>query len=358
VIDGQSKIQLQVGGTINPRRHIYIERPEDDELLRFLQAREYCNVFSSRQMGKSSLLLRAASRLSEKGIKFSFIDVSGYLRGSENSERWYIGLLDGISRGLELPIEIESWWRTRSAETINQKLRRFFGEEIAERLGVPVVLFLDEIDATFQLHFTDDFFKAIRDMYNDRSVLPIYKQITFCLSGVANPNDLIKDQKTTPYNIARTIELHDFDEFRDDLSLLCGYLSEDKEKGENILRRVLYWTGGHPYLTMRQCYELSEIGLTKAIDVDAYFLKDITDSEKTTNDVHYTQIERILDERTTINLYKRILQGFPEQDRASPVHAQLILSGLVKRDAEGFLVVRNRIYDHLFNMDWVRAKKN
>ena len=61
--------QLQVGGTLNPRRHVYIERPEDEELLRLLLEGEYCNVLASRQMGKSSLMARTALDLARQRVE-------------------------------------------------------------------------------------------------------------------------------------------------------------------------------------------------------------------------------------------------------------------------------------------------
>jgi hypothetical protein len=39
-------------------------------------------------------------------------------------------------------------------------------------------------------------------MYNDRPREAVFEKIAFCLVGVATPNELIKDWRTTPYNIA------------------------------------------------------------------------------------------------------------------------------------------------------------
>ena len=47
-------------------------------------------------------------------------------------------------------------------------------------------------------------------MYNERPRDPAFRRVTFCLVGVATPNELIKDPRTTPFNVGRTIELTDF----------------------------------------------------------------------------------------------------------------------------------------------------
>ena len=83
-----------------------------------------------------------------------------------------------------------------------------------------MVVFLDEIDSTLKLPWTDDLFTALRGMYNERALVPAYERLAFCLIGVAAPNELIKDRRTTPYNVGRTLELRDFDLARDDLTPL------------------------------------------------------------------------------------------------------------------------------------------
>ena len=82
------------------------------------------------------------------------------------------------------------------------------------------MIFLDEIDGMLKLPYSDDFFVAIRGMYNERPEEPAFRDITFCLFGEATPNELIKDRRTTPYNVGRTIELRDFDPEHDNLDPL------------------------------------------------------------------------------------------------------------------------------------------
>ena len=40
------------GGTLLPRVPSYVDRPADDELLRFASQGEFCYVLTPRQMGK------------------------------------------------------------------------------------------------------------------------------------------------------------------------------------------------------------------------------------------------------------------------------------------------------------------
>src|SRR5207248_2999311 len=119
-----------------------------------------------------------------------------------------------------------------------------------------LVIFIDEIDAVLNLPFSsDEFFAAIRACYNHRSREPELHRLTFCLLGVATPSDLIQDARTTPFNIGRRIELADFT--ATEAAPLARGLGSDAVQGASLLERVLYWTGGHPYLTQRLCQAIA-----------------------------------------------------------------------------------------------------
>ncbi len=361
MISPNPKLQLQVGGTLNPRRHLYIERPEDAELLMRLRGGEYCNVLASRQMGKSSLMARTALTLSEQNVLLVRIDIAGELGSTAEPETWYLGLLEKIAYDLKLGLDAADWWRA-TVGTPNQKLLRFLRREVAERIDAPIVIFLDEIDSTLRLPFTDDLFTALRTACNERPFVSAYERITFCLLGVATPNELIKDPRTTAYNVGSTLELRDFEESRDDLSLLAAALHGDLEVGRHVLNRVLHWTGGHPYLTVKLCDALHRRSVRDAEGVDAYVAETFGRLERLSADVHFQQILRFLETRVsdalgTLRLYERIIQGRKEHSRASLMHAQLQLSGLVKRDSEGCLVVRNPLYARLFDNRWLDTFK-
>ena len=355
-------LQLQAGGTLNPRRHIYIRRPHDELLLNLLLKGEYANVLTSRQMGKSSLMMRTALELQQRGIRSASIDLASALGSFRDAESYYLGLLVEIARKLDFAIDIGTWWRKFPNETFNQRLLRFVREPLAEYIDGPVVIFLDEIDSTLKLDFTDDLFTAIRGMYNERALTPAYEQTTFCLLGVATPNELIKDRRTTAYNVGRTLELDDFDPAMDDLTPIVRALNKDPKVGTSMLDRVLYWTGGHPYLTVKTCVELQHEGACSADGVDHYIEQSYCLLERLNSDVHFQQIRRFFahrlsDSLATLSLYQRILEGTEVQDRTTLTHAELKLSGLVKRDAEGLLIVRNRIYQNLFDTKWVASSK-
>jgi hypothetical protein len=358
VTSDQAPAELQVGGTLNPRRHLYIERKEDAELLNLLTRGEYCNIFSSRQVGKSSLLMHALLALQQRGTRVCMIDVAGVLGSPSSAEAWYVGLLSEIVRQQRLLLDVAAWWTTTPG-TANQKLIQFFRDVLLASCDQPLVVFLDEIDHTLKFDYTDDFFTAIRSMYNDRAREQIYSRVAFCLAGVVTPNELIKNRRTTPYNVGRTIELPDFSFHQNDLTPIARIVSSDAKEAEKIVRAILHWTGGHPFLTARFCEQFRQAAGSNASDVDDIVQSVYADVEHLRTDIHFDQILRFLQERladgvATLELYQRILLGAREPDRPTIYHAQLKLSGLVKVDISGHLVLRNRLYGRIFDLQWVQ----
>ena len=90
------------------------------------------------------------------------------------------------------------------------RLSRYLREVALAERGERLVIFVDEIDTTLRLGFTDDFFAAIRFLYQNRAADPALERLSFVLIGVATPGDLIKDTARTPFNIGQRIDLTDF----------------------------------------------------------------------------------------------------------------------------------------------------
>jgi AAA-like domain len=71
------------------------------------------------------------------------------------------------------------------------------------------------------------------------------------LFGVATPSDLIRDPSRTPLNIGRSIDLQGFKlaEIQPLAEGLVGKVSNPQA----VLKEILAWTGGQPFLTQKLC---------------------------------------------------------------------------------------------------------
>lgn len=358
----QSDPYFIVGGTLTRHATSYVERRADSELLAALLADEYCYVLDTRQVGKSSLIVRAAQRLSEAGCLTAFLDLSTF-GDAPTEEQWYGKLLADLVRALDMEDEADAFWEANARYSGAQRWFLAVRDLLLPGLSAPMVVFVDEIEAVRKLPFSSDgFFAMIRAFHNLRATEPGAARLTFCLAGVATPADLIRDPRTTPFNIGRRITLRDFTP--EEMLPLAQGLHGTPAQQEAQLRRIGEWTSGHPYLTQRFCHAAFEAG--QALDpreIDALcrevFLRRQAQSEEA--NLHFVR-RQILDDRAPddlLMLYGRVRVGRQvEAGSADALTDRLLLSGVVRVDARQeppHLTVRNPIYARVFDRRWVRA---
>src|SRR6266536_2825035 len=75
------------GGTLPHDAPSYVHRKADEEVYSSLLNREFCYLLTSRQMGKSSLMVRAAERLRREGISVAVLDLTS-VGQSVTPEQW------------------------------------------------------------------------------------------------------------------------------------------------------------------------------------------------------------------------------------------------------------------------------
>nr|VFK13192.1 MAG: YD repeat-containing protein [Candidatus Kentron sp. LPFa]VFK29290.1 MAG: YD repeat-containing protein [Candidatus Kentron sp. LPFa] len=347
------------GGTLPLDAPSYVERRADDKLFQALQGGELCYVLTSRQMGKSSLMVRAADRLRRNGAAVAVLDLTALGRNL-TPEQWHDGLLLRLGEQLDLEDELEAFRETHGHLAPLQRAMQALRGVVLERIRAPVVVFLDEIDVVRSLPFSsDEFFAALQALFNARAESPELRRLTFCLLGVATPSDLIRDVRTTPFNIGRRIELDDFTPA--EAAPLGRGLHENEETARRLLQRVLYWSGGHPYLTQRLCRAIAaDAAITCAEGVDriceALFLS--SRARETEDNLVFARNRALnpeLDHVALLELYARIHEQRPIPDNPTdPLTGALRLAGLTRVRA-GYLKVSNRIYRRVFDHAWIDA---
>jgi hypothetical protein len=349
-----------VGGTVQAGKGVYIPRRADEELVALCRAGTFVYILTPRQMGKSSLMVRTAERLAEEATRSVMIDLT-QIGVQVSAEEWYLGLLATIGDQLQLETDVIYWWQARANLSMTQRLTLFFQEVLLAEVAEPVVVFVDEIDTTLSLPFTDDFYATIRYFYNARAHVPEFRRLSFTLIGVATPSDLIRDPQRTPFNIGQRVDLTDFT-FEEALPLADG-LGLPPDEALLVLRWVLKWTGGHPYLTQRLCCALtnqakrswSEADLGQLV-VSVFFGKK---SEEDANlrfvrDMLTRRVPAAVNKGDVLNTYYEVRRGraVPDEEQ-SVAKSHLKLSGIVCRE-NAVLRVRNLIYAEVFDDKWIK----
>src|SRR6185437_8385785 len=352
---------FNVRGTMPASAPSYVKRKADDQLYEALMRNEYCFVLTSRQVGKSSLMTRTAVRMRENkgGTAVVVLDVTSQ---GENltPAQWYGGLLDQIGEQLRIEDALMDYWDEHGELGV---LPRWMGA--ITRVALPalgqrsLVIFVDEVDFTRSLKFpTDEFFAGIRECYNRRTFEPDLNRLTFCLVGSARPSDLIRDIRTTPFNIGQRIDLTDFT--LEEALPLAKAMDGNPAQARALLERVLYWTGGHPYLTQQLCRAVADPSITKTQQVDAACERLFFSPRGRDNDDNLIFVrDRILkseeDRAAVLDLYRKVLRGKPVKSADNnPLISVMRLSGIMRLVDER-VVIRNRIYRRVFDRKWVEA---
>ena len=353
------------GGTLRHDAPSYVERKADVDLTRGLEAGEFCFILTSRQMGKSSLMNRTAHKLRRGACRVALLDLTAIGQNLTN-EQWYDGLLSHLGRQLGLEDELDAHW----LESVRfGPVQRFFNaiREVAlNQSPDPLVIFVDEIDLVRSLNFsTDEFFAAIRECYNRRAQDSGFNRLTFCLLGVASPSELIRDVRSTPFNIGSRIELADFTEA--EAGPFAERLDDDLDRARKKFDQIFHWTNGHPYLTQRMCRAASEGISAIRSAVRSRDCQEWVDSlceelflsvrarEQEDNLVFVR--ERLLrsdaDLADLLGTYERVLNGEKvKDDEHNGLINHLRLAGIVDVRS-GTLQIRNRIYERVFDAGWI-----
>lgn len=367
------KLKLQSKGALS-QDAIYVERPADQELRQALLQGDLCYVLAPRQIGKSSLSYRTARWLtSEHQIRCAHIDLSGQGEATdttEDKEKWYCSLLVELSEALGLD-NGRQFYAQRSDQLPVSRWRSYLREQVLGAVpATRTVIFIDEIDYIRALKFnTDEFFSAIREIWNGQSKDGGVKALTFCLLGVASPGELVQSPSLTPFNIGHAVHLEDFRREALATESLASALAPLGEPASAWLDEVFQWTAGHPYMTFELCERLlnerSTLGPTRPITkyvercVDEAFLR----TGRTTDPCLQHTVHRLDHsprKAELIKLYHRLsIQEALRYDGGDPLQQELILCGMAVPRNEGhrcLLAVRNEIFARVFDHDWVRSQ--
>ncbi len=352
------------GGSLSADDPTYVERKQDTELLEKLLEGEYCYVFNSRQMGKSSLRVRVIDRLHKlnfQGCQCISIDMSMLSDFSIPKESWYKNFLRVIFDKCELENSSNfQEWTACHRNLNNLQLWKRFIEEILFRnfTTQKIYIFLEEIDTLGKCDFKDEFLGFIRSCYNHRAEEKSsdYHRLVFGFFGAVTPGDLIKNRSHTPFNVGYGIELTELT-FAEAKKHLTQGLKGFVEEPDVILQKVFDWTGGQPFLTQKLCQVIVDYTNSPRPDVDKLVEEHILISwEDKDNPTHLKHIrDYLLSDIQLLKLYQKVFKEGEIKFDKSQIQMSLRLSGIVLKKQDK-LVVFNKIYQRVFNPDWVEKQ--
>ena len=201
------------GGAIDVDDPRYVRRKEDDTAAGLMAAKGVTLVIKgSRQMGKSSLLMRTIAAAMKLNKRCALVDFQ--VLGQEtlrSSSSFFRRFAEAIAGQLDLQHDISKVWDAGLSDS--QNLTRYMEKQILQPLDTQFLLAIDEADILFQADFLYDFFGMLRSWHNSRAnpiKKGLWKKLDLVLVTSTEPYLFIDRPHESPFNLGEVMPLFDF----------------------------------------------------------------------------------------------------------------------------------------------------
>lgn len=329
--------------------NLYVERKADKQLHNIVEAMQRPGyVLVSRQMGKTNLLLRAKRKWENSDDLYVYIDMSNI---DETEKDCFESLIDtAIDTHEEILGRLRDKIEDLRRKNIIKSPVQAHNEELRlllKSVKGKLVFILDEIDSLTRTSFSDNIFSQIRSTYFSRVNYPVLEKLTYVLSGVVEPTEIIKNPKISPFNIGEKIHLDDFSH-EEYLTFLNK--ADLNWLGNEVIERIYFWAGGNPRMTWDICYELQHSKDQTPQKVDS-LVKNmyLTSYDKVPIDTIRTLVKEDRDLRDAI-IQLAYDKGNALSDK---IKSKLYLAGIVNYN-DNDVKIKNRIIKESLSLNWLQ----
>ena len=330
---------------------LYVSRAADEQLKNIILEMERPGyVLVARQMGKTNLLANAKRTLESEDRIFIYVDLSNPFSQERDCYRYIIDCFIEPNFDIFEPIEFEIDKIRKEEYPPHQEYTRSLRKIINFFKG-NVVIILDEIDALRSADYSDNIFAQIRSNYFSRTNFPEFGKLTYILSGVIEPIELIKDRNKSPFNIGEKIYLDDFNKEE-----LCEFIKKSQLNLEKIIVDNIYkWTAGNPRLTFDICSDIESFLTKKPTicenDVDDIVLNKYLTSFDIAPIDHIREL--VTSNKEVRNAVFNIQQGDAD-NITDTIKKKLYLYGIINPDFNKLTKIKNPIIEKSLSIDWIK----
>jgi len=227
---------------------LYVLRDADRKLKEvILRMSKPAYISVARQMGKTNLLIQTKRALQNETNRYVYIDITNKFETAQDCFRYIVNQILNSNEDLETFQEAKKQIELMRQTSTNNATEEYQNEirEILKKHKGNLVVFLDEVDDLRKHSFSDDIFGQIRKTYFINETYPVLKRITYVLSGVIDPEKLIKTKENSPFNIAIPIYLEDFNQ----TEFLELFNKSDLVVDNEIKEYIYDWLQGNPRMS-------------------------------------------------------------------------------------------------------------
>ncbi len=330
--------------------NLYVDRDADRQLNDVIEEMGRPGyILVARQMGKTNLLLRMKRSREALGDLAVYVDLSNSFGDARGLFRNLIDSLLDTQPSLDLRIRIEV---ERKAEALDPSVEydRHLRSILTAVKKDRVIIILDEIDSLVGKPYSDRILSQIRSMYFARANFPVYEHLTYILSGVAEPTDLIKDKNISPFNIGEKIYLSDFS--KEEVSVLLR--NANIKLGLDVQEAVYNWISGNPRMTW-DVYSALEDSISASETIGVETVESIISKLYLTryDRAPLDHIRALAENDTDVRgalvslLYGK---GNTLDDRS---RSKLYLAGITTASANEAPKIKNRVIEHALSETWL-----
>lgn len=302
----------------------------------------------ARQMGKTNLLINMKRERSADIVLY--LDLSNRF---DSVRAWFRHVIDSLIESYPAPFTTSSTLISEQRQSSVLEPNTEFDRHLRQLLRSTerrIIIVLDEIDSLVNAPYSDIILAQIRSMYFSRINYSEYERLTYVLSGVAEPSDLIKDKNISPFNIGEKIYLEDFSRAEFDQFLEKAGLHGDAEVADAIFS----WASGNPRMTWDICSELED-----------RLLKGELATKETINEIVEKLYLRNYDRAPVDHIRTLVESDLQIRDAIISIHygkvdylddkikSRLYLSGITRTTSEGGVEIKNRIIDEALSERWL-----
>ena len=332
--------------------HLYVKRAADkqlEEIINDMQRPGY--VLVARQMGKTNLLFHAKRTLESKDRLFVYVDLSNSFDHEKDCYRNIIDCIlepnEELFESIEIKIHNIRDMQLQAHKEYSRSLR-----EILNYFQGDLVIVLDEIDALRGAEYSDNIFAQIRSNYFSRTNFPVFERLTYILSGVIEPTELIKDRNKSPFNIGDKIYLDDFTFEEHEAFIQKSELEVDNE----ISREIYKWTNGNPRLTFDICADIEAQIIDGNLIDNVKISKIIKDKYLVSYDIApVDHIRELIKSNKKVrdavsNIHKKNYDELNDE-----IRNKLYLYGIISSDLKKDPIIKNPIIAKSISGEWIQS---